>query len=473
VEPWQASDFALIDHGLRRAAGYSCEGGTSRAWIERPRGHSKTSDIALAASWWLFAAPRRVAGIVAAADQDQAALLRDALAKLVQLNNWLGALIEVQRDRALNRVTGSALEIITSDVASSYGHNVSLIVADEVSHWAKRDLWDSLLSSAAKRGDCLFVNILNAGFQDSWTWGAREAVRVDPAWTFARLDGPCASWITEERLAEQRRLLPPAAFARLWLNQWASGAGDALPEDAISRALTLTSSLHAAEGLGPGWVTVSGLDLGLRRDASALVVLGKHVGHVEEKAKPKQVNRLRRVLEEHGYLDDAEADAPETIYHAGTGRLRLLATGRWDASRSQEVSIDAVEKSIARAHARFNFAAVACDRWESSLLAERLRTGGIPAATIDATGSNLKEQAAELMRVFGDGMVDLYPDENLLRDLRAARVTEKSYGFRIESPRDAAGHGDTLSAFNLALLAARRLDYTMPAPVAGELVCWP
>jgi hypothetical protein len=87
IEDWQQRDFALIDHGLRRAAGIPCDGGTSRAWIERPRGHSKTSDIALAASWWLFAAPRRVA-IVAAADDRPRLKTRW---KLTELNPWLNA----------------------------------------------------------------------------------------------------------------------------------------------------------------------------------------------------------------------------------------------------------------------------------------------------------------------------------------------------------------------------------------------
>lgn len=475
IEPWQQEDFARIDGGLMRAAGLHCEGGTSRAWLERPRGHDKTSGIGLAASWWLFAAPRRVSGIVAAADEDQAGLLRDALSKLVQLNSWLAALIEVQRDRAINKCTGSELQFITSDVASSYGHNVSLIIGDEVCHWAKRDLWDSLLSSAAKRGDCLFLNITNAGFESSWQFSLREIIRTDPAWTFSRLEGPRASWITAERLAEQRRLLPPAAYRRLWLNEWASGAGDALAGDAIDRALTLAGPVDSAEAMGPGWQIVAGLDLGLKRDKSALVILGKHVGHFEEKRVPRKQDWLGRILEDNGYRDEwqEEQAEAETINHPGTGRLRLLATARWDASSGAEVSIDAIERAVIRAHRRFSFSAVYADTWQAKQLAERLGAVGIPASTIDATGSNLREQAGQLLTVFNEGKIDLYPDEHLIRDLRAARVEERQYGFRVSSPRDEHGHGDALSGFLLALLAARRLDFYQPAAVAGELCCWP
>jgi len=51
----------------------------------------------------------------------------------------------------------------------------------------------------------------------------RERVRNDPSWHFSRLRGPCASWVTEKRLDEQRRILNPIDFARLWLNEWQSG----------------------------------------------------------------------------------------------------------------------------------------------------------------------------------------------------------------------------------------------------------
>ena len=56
----------------------------------------------------------------------------------------------------------------------------------------------------------------------------REAARTAKDWYFSRLDGPVASWISEKLLDEQRRMLPPAAYARLWDNVWSSGEGDAL-----------------------------------------------------------------------------------------------------------------------------------------------------------------------------------------------------------------------------------------------------
>src|SRR5690606_2412842 len=112
--------------------------------------------------------------------------------------------------RIVNKVTGAELEIISSDEGSSYGETPHFIIVDELTHWKKRGLWDSLISSAAKRSRCVMVVIANAGLGQgtSWQWEAREACRNEAGWHFSRLDGPQASWITEETLAEQRRLLP-------------------------------------------------------------------------------------------------------------------------------------------------------------------------------------------------------------------------------------------------------------------------
>ena len=474
ADGWQRDDFARLDNAWRTVAGISAEPCRLRAWLERGRGHSKTADIAAMATFALFAARRPIRGVAAAADQDQARLLADAVSRLVQLNSWL-RMIEVQRDKIVNQVNGADLRILTSDAPTSYGLTPDFVVCDEVTHWAKRDLWDSLFSSAAKKASCLLLVIANAGFQQDWQWPLREAVRTDPDWIFSRQDGPVASWISLALLAEQRRLLPPAAYARLWLNQWSSGAGDALPEDAITKALTLVGPCESLADLGPGWLTVAGLDLGLRRDLSSLCIVGKSIGYTEEKPVARPHNRLIRALAEIGHDDFIENDDPPdgAIYHPGTGRIRLLEIRAWDASKGATVSLDAVERAVIRAHARWNLSAVAADVWQAAMLVEKLRTAGVPAATIDPTGSNLKEQASQLLTQFNEGHIDLFPDEGLLRDLRAARIVEKQYGFRIESPRDEHGHADRLSALLLGLLAARRLDYMAPTTVGGELLTYP
>src|SRR5262249_55399074 len=153
-------------------------------------------------------------------------------------NPWLGRVVSVKQWAITNDHTGSELTIMSSDVASSYGLLLDFCIADEISLCPKRDLFDSLLSSAPKRASCLFLCIGNSGFRESWQWGLREQVRVDPDWYYSRLDGCCASWISPQQLDEQRRLLPTMAFERLWSNQWVSAAGDALSQEVIDHSFS-------------------------------------------------------------------------------------------------------------------------------------------------------------------------------------------------------------------------------------------
>ena len=73
VNPWQATDFQALDSGWQRAVvGTEAQATYQRGWLERPRGHAKTLDLAIMATWALFASRRRLSGIGAAGDQDQA-----------------------------------------------------------------------------------------------------------------------------------------------------------------------------------------------------------------------------------------------------------------------------------------------------------------------------------------------------------------------------------------------------------------
>lgn len=122
--------------------------------------------------WVLAFATRPLRGYAFAADRDQAGLLKDAMATIVRLNPWLGTILDVQKNLVLNIASdhpgqSSKLEIFTSDVASSYGILPDFIIADELTHWeGDGSLWHSLISSAAKRTNCLLCVITNAGYMD-------------------------------------------------------------------------------------------------------------------------------------------------------------------------------------------------------------------------------------------------------------------------------------------------------------------
>lgn len=436
LDDWQAADFAAIDAGWRRVVGLPADGAKQRAYLERPRGHSKTSDLAVMVTWALFAARRQIAGVAAAADKDQGRLLRDAVAKLVALNAWLAGLLDVQAYRVVNVRTGSDLQILSCDAPSSYGLTPSFAVVDELTHHRTEELWVSILSAAAKRSDCMLVVISNAGTGqgESWQWKIREAARTDDGWYFHSLDGCRASWISPKHLAEQRRLLPAIQYDRLWANRWTSGSGDALLEDDITAAVTKRGPMKPKRG----WIYTAGLDVGLSKDSCALVAVGKSIGEqwlIEKPNGDEVVSRVR-----------------------ATGRLRAASVTLWKPERGRRISLADVERSVLRLHEHYGLASLAFDPWQAEYLIDRLSSAGVPCERVPASGGNLQAMATSMLDVFSSRMIDLFPHERLLSDLRNLRIQERSYGVRLTSPRGPNGHGDAATALALAIHASREFS---------------
>ncbi len=225
---WQLTDLQALDTAWKELARHHPPHPDTirRSYIERPRGHSKTSDMALQLAWILLFAKRPVNGLAAAADRDQANFIHDSLKRLASVNEIIFEDLAFIQHRVKNRNTGSRLDIISSDAKSSFGALPDFVVCDEICHWEKPDLWYSLLSSAAKKPDCVLTVLTNAGVGRGWQWDLREHARTDPRWHFSSLAGPHAPWITDDWLAEQRALLPEPVFERLWLNIWQHSDGN-------------------------------------------------------------------------------------------------------------------------------------------------------------------------------------------------------------------------------------------------------
>lgn len=280
IQPWQQQDFEALDPAWTDLAGLEqpAESTTTparpiirRAWIERPRGHAKTSDTAAQIAWILLHARQPLVGLAAAADRDQAALLLEELARLARRNPRLCSALNFKRHAVTGTAGHATLQVISSDVQSSWGVLPDFIICDELSHWEKPEMWYSLLSSAAKQPRCLLIVLTNAGVGRGWHWQAREAARTSPAWYFSSLDGPHAPWITAAQLAEQQQLLPPSVYDRLWNNSWQHSGGEfiTLAEAEACR----DPALIRQEAGQPGHTYIAAIDYAEKHDHTAAVVL--------------------------------------------------------------------------------------------------------------------------------------------------------------------------------------------------------
>ena len=418
ADGWQQADFEALDPGWRRCVGKSNGPCVQRAYLERARGHSKTNDIAVMATWALIAAPHPITGVVAAGDLDQARLLRDGIDRLVKNNPWLGLLLTVRNYRIVNRITASVCDIVASDAATNYGLTPDFLVCDELTHWHKAEMWDTMFSSAAKRANCMVVLISNAGVGQgtSWQWRVRESARNSPDWYFSRLDGPQASWISEKQLAEQRAMLPASAFRRLWLNEWVRGTGDALEPADIEACCVLDGPPNPPES---DWTHIQGLDLGIKHDHAALVVLA---------CKP------------------------------GAGKVRLAHVQSWKPPAGGEVDLIAVERAVAECSQKFSSTVTFYDPHQCALMAQRLRKAGFRMEEQPFLGQHLNRMASSILQVFSSRRIELYRDEDLVADLLRLTIVEKSYGYKLEAVSDEFGHADRAIALAIALPTAAEIS---------------
>jgi hypothetical protein len=212
-------------------------------------------------------------------------------------------------------------------------------------------------------------------------------------------------------------------------------------------AAAFVDDLHPMTGQERGWLYAAGVDLGLTRDCSAVVVLA------------------------------VPADGM-------AGRIRLANHRLWRPTLGKKIDLTEVERHILELDQQYNLITVAFDPWQAEHMAQRLeadsghrrrsalrqRFSHKPwMREIPPTAANLREQATLIIESFADRRFQFYDCEPLRRDLLKLRVEEKSYGIRLTSPRDGTGHGDTFSAFSLALLVGHELAGRKPFTVRSML----
>ncbi len=414
---WQVEWAKACDPAWMRAVGRPAEGGHSLAYGELTRGEGKTSWLAHYCAYALGAALRPVNGIAVASDMDQAALLRDALARGVAANPWLGNLLTINRWTVTNRHTGSELRILSSDAPSAMGLHYKFGVFDEFVLCKSDEFWAAIAGAIPKVPNCCFSIISNAGFGQGthWTWKVREACRTSPDWLFIRNDRP-SSRISEEMLAMMRKLLPPGAYARSYENRWTTTAGDALSEEDLLAAVRPEMANNPMDGSERDWVFAGGLDLGLKRDHSAFAIVAKN---------------------------------------CTTGMTRLARLWNWAPTKERQVDLADVEATVLAADRRFHMAAVACDPWQAAQMMQTFARQRVKVEETPFSGKNLTAMAASLVEGFQARTFQMAPCKALEADLRRLSIISKPEGYRLEAARTAEGHADNATALALALLAVR------------------
>jgi len=439
MAPFQREFLEQIEPSLK-AARVGDEPPRRRWWIERTKGASKDSDLAVCLLWLLAFPGRPLYMQVGAGDRDQAAIVRKRMEDLLYYNGWLAEWVSIKQNKAVNLRPGIAeLDILAADAKTAHGGTPDVMVINELTHVDRWDFASNMMSNAAKVPRNLTIVATNAGFRGTkaevWRRNADashesrmkkgdEAPSSD--WTVMTWTKP-APWILPADVEDERRRSPSAgAFNRLWYGVWASGKGDALDEEDIDRCMIRQGPIVKPE---VGWNYVAGLDLGISHDHAGLAVLGSHAG-------------LQKVR-----LAWMRGFAPIKV---GEGRI--------------EVDLMAVEEECYQVFRQYNL------RWfgydpaaGGSYMAQRLRNRQCPMQEVSfSSQTNMSLMATTLVQSMKEGRLECYDDEGRLRrDLGKFNIVErtKGTGFKLEATRDEHGHADVGTALVIALPRAVQLLY--------------
>lgn len=401
---------------------------------EGTKGSSKDSDLAIAVIWLLVFSPRPLLIQVGAADREQADELRKAAAGWLRNNSWLGKRIEIQANRILCEKSGAVCEIIPADTAGSHGARPDVLILNELSHIRQQEFAENLMDNAAKVPNNLTIIATNAGDVNHFSFKWRELYRTSPRCSFHQFT-QTAPWLDPADVEDARARNSIARFNRLWQGVWSTGSGDALDATDIDAAINANLSNHLVL---PDCYYIAGLDLGLRSDATAFVVLGFNV-------------------------------ELQAIYLAGISA--------WRPTPEKKVSIEEVEKEILYRNRYYNgFAEVSIDPWNAESTIERLRKEGVPVFVHDPSAANKHDAAMAILTLFRERRIEIFPDADLLKDLRACSIVERSSKLKLELVHDERGHCDRLEAMSLAAArASTALEHYVPpnarGPARPQYIC--
>jgi hypothetical protein len=437
AEPWQRALAGRLIPALEAVAGIpeaQRYAGPRSFWFTLPRGHDKSSLIARLASWVLAFSGVPLRAVAAAADKEQAGLIAEFMASEARLNPWLEEWLEFGNWQVRGKHTGSRLKILAAEEKSSFGLREDLMIFDEVTHWPRRGLWDTVISGREKRPGSVLIVITNAGLYRTWQRDVFEEIQGNPDWYVYESPGRLASWMSEEKIQSLRRLIPAGLARRLYDNQWVDPEGESsFVSYAEAKSCVYPGLTYRYQG-EPGVEYVASIDYAPVRDRTVLCV-----GHVVEDEK---------------------------------GQESVVVLDRMDVfqgSKSHRVPIAWVERWIEEIAAQFYRPTVVIDpyqmegviqRWEGTLRVVRFeaRGGKSNYELASALRSLMVHQRLRLYEGAGavvgsfkerEGMKD-----DLVAELSRVKVIPKPYGYRID--HDEGDHDDRVIALGQMVVVLLR-----------------
>ena len=419
------------DFQIRDAEAIFSAHGPNLHFITRPRGASKTTDLAGFTVAWLAAeAPLRARGYVIASNSDQAALLIDAAAGFLASTPELDGEIVSENERIVNPHTGAWVRVLPMSDSGAWGlRNAQLLILDEFAQWpatrgAKR-VWSAVNSTVQKTPQCRLVILTSAGEPSHWSYtDVFQKALADPKmWRVSETPGP-VPWHRPEEHERLKRELLPSEYNRLVLNRWSESEERAIsPED-----YEAACEQGRPYGVAPAGVVGGGhrlrfpregtsyivtVDVGTRHDATVVCVA--HAEQIEQGASQVVVDHLER----------------------------------WQGSRRHHVQIDDVRDLVVALASEYNRAAVYADPDQFMGSVQSMARRGIRAKEFAFSATSVGQIATALVQTFRNRAIRVPHSKELRDELLRVRLRESAPGVtRLDHDHD--GHDDQAVAIGLA-----------------------
>ena len=349
-----------------------------------------------------------------ASDRQQAAIVFDVAVDMVRQNPTLSKLIKIipSTKRMVYQPTGSIYQVLSSEVATKHGLNVSACIFDELHTQPTRALYDVMTQgSGDARKQPLWFFLTTAGTdRNSVCWEVHqkaldilEGRKRDPRFYPVVYGLPDdADWQDEQnwykcnpslgytitidkvRDAYRKALETPAdenMFRQLRLNQWVKQSIRWMPMDKWDEC-----GAPVIPGDLDGRVCYAGLDLSSTSDLTTLVLVFPPSDESEpyvvlpffwlpEETLPLRVRRdhvMYDVWEKQGFLQTTEGN----VVHYGF-----------------------IEKFICELGENYNIREIAYDRWNATQMVQNLEDDGFTMIPFGQGFRDMSPPTKELMRI--------------------------------------------------------------------------
>jgi hypothetical protein len=381
--------------------------------------------------------------VVVAANREQAGIVLGYVRELLTNSPLLKGCIAAETAESIEvrqPHTGAPALVKTMPCSARAGRGlaISTLIADEIGHWldategpAVADrVWGSLTPALAdfhEHGRALAIstpwgnsNLLAQLFKRATSGDHADMLAVRAATWQMRPD-------LQQSYFDRERAKDPELFRGEFGAEFlASGAAFFDPE-----------RLEAAVDedrfeLPPGQITepVVGLDPSFSADPFGCVVVGRGVGHLEDRAEGRPEDRRRR--------------------------FRVAAVRSWRPTPGRELSVEPVLDEIAALCRRYGAHSVVTDQWCSAPVRQGLARRGISAHEKTLTASSKAGVFSDLKSLVYTDSLELYRHEGLLSELKRVEAHYASGSVSIRIPRVAGSHGDMACALALAVSAATK-----------------